>query len=146
MARTLVICLFVDPRFVHRSLHPQSNAIGPPRKLQHLRFPYIWGSLGGLQYRRPHIAADINSTEPRHCNAFLLSHFAESAAIRVSADRGALTSAHFNSLPMYSGIPLPSHIVGCAAIRVSADRGALTSAQSNLLSMYRDVSTPSHIA
>ncbi len=88
---------------------------------------------------------DINFTEPRHRDVFLLSHIAGSATIRVPADRGALTSAHFNSLPMYSGILLPSHIAGCAAIRVSADRGALTPVHFNLLPTYRDISTLSHI-
>ncbi len=41
---------------------------------------------------------DINFTEPRHRDVFLLSHIAGSATIRVPADRGALTqltSIHF---------------------------------------------------
>ncbi len=77
---------------------PSSKASTPPVSI-HMRIT------GRAAIQTSAHCGGHHSTEPRHCDAFLLSHLAESAAIWVSADRGALTPAHFNSLPMYSGIP-----------------------------------------
>ncbi len=79
-------------------LTPTSNAIGPPRKLQHLRFPYIWDHWAGCNtdvrtLRRTSIPLSLDIVMPS-CSRILRS-LLQYGCLQIAALSLQLTSIHF---------------------------------------------------